>query len=116
MYMLRKEVYLDKYNECYKHVIVISPPPKEKILQNITKLVNREKLSPFKERSPCCPEAQCYYIVLNPQNKCDFLCIDQITLLFNYLFHNGFKIDTSVTKIMQLSNSTPDNLICFISK
>jgi hypothetical protein len=116
MYILKKEVYLDKYNKCYKHIIVISPPPKEKALLDISKLVNREKLSPFQELLPCCPEEQCYYVILNPTNKCEFLCIDQITLLFNYLFMKGFKIDTSVTKVMQQSSVKIDNLICFITK
>lgn len=116
MYILKKEVYLDRYNKCYKHIIVISPQPKGEALLNISKLVNREKLSPFQELSPCCPEDQCYYVILNPKNKCDFLCIDQITLLFNYLFNHGFKIDTSVTKVMQNSSVKIDNLICFITK
>jgi len=116
MYVIKKEVYLDKYNECYKNVLVISPKPKESALQQITRLTNREKLSPFQQRSPCCSEEQCYYIILNPINKCEFLCIEQITLLFNYLFMNGFKIDTSITKMMQKSDVKIDNLLCFISK
>jgi len=116
MYQLKAEVYLDKYNECYKKVIVLSPPPKDNALKQITKLVNREKLSPFQERSPCCPEDQCYYIVLNPKNMCEFLCVNQINLLFNYLLSNHYSIDTSVTKIMQDSDVKIKNLICFISK
>jgi hypothetical protein len=93
MYQLKAEVYLDRYNECYKKVIVI-----------------------FQERSPCCPEDQCYYIVLNPKQTCEFLCVNQINLLFNYLLSNGYSIDTSVTKIMQDSDVKIQNLICFISK
>ena len=69
MYLLKKEVYLDRFNECYKHVIVISPKPEGKFaLLEITKLVHREKLSPFQQRSACCPEDQCYYVILNPKN------------------------------------------------
>ncbi len=116
MHLLKQEVYLDRFNECYKNVIVITPPPKDKALLQIAKLVNREKLSPFQQQSPCCPEEQCYYIILNPRNKCEFLCIDQITLLFNYLFTKGYKIDTDTTKVMQMSNVKINNLICFISK
>jgi hypothetical protein len=116
MYQLKAEVYLDRYNECYKKVIVIFLPLKDKVLKHITKLTNREKLSPFQERSPCCPEDQCYYIVLNPKQTCEFLCVNQINLLFNYLLSNGYSIDTSVTKIMQDSDVKIQNLICFISK
>lgn len=115
MYILKKEVYLDHYNKCYKHIIVISPKPTEKALLEISKLVHREKLSPFQQISPCCPEEQCYYILLHPKTR-EFLCINQITILFNYLFENGFKIDTSVTEVMQQSSVKIKDLICFISK
>jgi len=116
MYQLKAEVYLDKYNECYKKVVVLSPPPQDQALIAITKLVNREKLSPFKQNSPCCPLPQCYYVVLDPHNLCEFICIEQIAALFTYLLENGYKIDTSATEIMQLSDVKIPNLICFISK
>ena len=63
MYQITSEVYLDKYNECYKKVLVIRPAPKDDILKKISKLVNTEKLSPFKDRSPCCSEDYCKYII-----------------------------------------------------
>ena len=47
MYQVSSDVYLDKYNECYKKVIVIRPAPQDDILK-ITKLVNTEKLFHFK--------------------------------------------------------------------
>jgi hypothetical protein len=116
MYQLKAEVYLDRHDECYKKVIVISPAPKDPQLRKISKLINRERLSIFQERSPCCPQDQCYYVILNPKNLCDFLCVDQINLLFSYLITNGYKIDSSITKIMQNSSVVIPNLICFFSK
>ena len=116
MYQLRSEVYLDTYDRCYKKVIVLSPPPKHHALQKITKLINRTPLSPFQATSPCCPQDQCYYIILDPTDLCNFLCIDQIGHLFNYLLEHNFKLDTSVTRIMQKSDVRIPNLICFISK
>jgi hypothetical protein len=116
MYQLKAEVYLDRHDECYKKVLVISPSPKDPKLRNISRLVNRERLSPFQERSPCCPIDQCYYVILNPNNLCDFLCVENINLLFSYLIANGYKIDSSITKIMLKSNVVIPNLICFFSK
>ena len=116
MYQLTSEPYLDTLNQCYKNVIVISPIPKHAALQKITKLVNRTKVSPFKALSPCCPQDQCYYIILDPNNLCEFLCIAQIINLFSYLSKHGFTINTNITKIMQKSEVRIPNLICFISK
>ena len=121
MYQLTSEVYLDKYNECYKKIIVIKPPPQEECLKKITKLTQTEKLSLFKDRSPCCSENNCKYIVCNPTIKqnncfCEFLCVQDIHLLFSYLMKHGFKINTDITKIMQKSEVKIKNLICFISK
>ena len=120
MYQITSEVYLDKYNECYKKVLVMRPAPKDDILKKISKLVNTEKLSPFKDRSPCCSEDYCKYIICNPNNSskcnCDFLCVKDIHIFFNYLLTNGYSINTDITKIMQKSDVKIKNLICFISK
>mgnify|MGYP003327167314 CR=1 FL=1 len=120
MYQLTSEVYLDKYNECYKKVIVLQPSPNDDVLKKITKLVNMEKLSPYKDRSPCCSNNSCKYIICNPNNNskcsCDFLCVKDIHLLFNYLISNGYSVNTDLTKIMQDSDVKIKNLICFISK
>lgn len=120
MYQLTSEVYLDKYNECYKKVIVIRPAPKDDILKKISKLVNFEKLSPFQDKSVCCSEDSCKYIICNPIHQiscnCEFLCVKDIHLLFNYLLSNGYTVNTDITKIMQKSDVKIKNLICFISK
>ena len=78
-----------------------------------------EKLSPFQDRSPCCSENNCKYLICHPNKlncKCEFLCIKDIYLLFNYLIKNGYKINTDITKIMQKSDLKIKNFICFISK
>jgi|TARA_B110000046_G_C12929137_1_gene370664 hypothetical protein len=116
MYQLTSEVYLDKYNKCYKKIIVITPQPQEPELKKITRLVNRDKLSPFQERSPCCPIDQCYYAVLNPNNLCELLCLNELPILFNYLVTNNFKIDYKMTKMLQGSDVKIRNLICYFYK
>ena len=116
MYQITSEIYLDRQNECYKKIIAIYPKPIEPSLQFITKLIQREKLSPFQERSPCCPLNHCIYAVVDPNDKCQLMCVNDITLLFSYLKLKGFKINSDITKIMQDSTVQIPNLICFISK
>tara|TARA_Y100000591_G_C21821891_1_gene694121 strand:+ start:1113 stop:1463 length:351 start_codon:yes stop_codon:yes gene_type:complete len=116
MYQLTSEVYLDKYSKCYKKIIVITPPPQEPELKKITRLINREKLSPFKERSECCSTEQCFYAVLNPNNMCEFLCLNELPILFNSLITNKYKIDYEMTKMLQNSDVKIRNLICYFYK
>ena len=115
-YQLKSEVLLFKREECYKKVITISPKPTDPSLNSITKLFNKEKLSPFQERSPCCPYDNCLYVVMDPNNKCEVLCVDQIHSLFAYLLKNGFSFNTDLTKIMLESQVQIKNLIAFITK
>ena len=116
MYQITGEVYLDRFNECYKKIIVISPKPTDPSLNSIIKLIKREKLSPFQERSNCCPLSDCINAFTYPNNKCELMCVNDISILFGYLISNGFIINTDVTKIMQDSNVKIPNLICFIQK
>ena len=115
MYQIKSEVYLDKFNECYKKIITIHPKPKNNKLNSMIKTISREKLSPFQENSTCCAQSKCIYAFINPSCKCELLCIDDIAILFNFLLSNGFKINTDITKIMLKSDVRIPNLICFIS-
>jgi hypothetical protein len=116
MYLIKSEVYLDKTNNCYKKILVISPSPQnDPYLLSITKLVNREKLSPYKQPEQCCSLPNCFYAFVNPCNKCELLCVDQIAILFSELSKN-YSINTNLTEIMQNSDVKINNLICFIEK
>ena len=110
MYILKRIAYLDKSDEMYKNIIAISPKPRERELLSITKLLNRESISPFKQSSGC------HHVILNPENTSELLYVDDITLLFNYIFANGFRIDNDTTKVLQHSCVKMDDLICFITK
>ena len=114
MYQITSEIYLDKFNKCYKKIIIISPNPPD-TLKSIIKTIPREKLSPYDESHPC-QTNRCLNAFVNPNEKCELLCVDQISILFQYLLANGFIINTDITKIMQDSDVKIPNLICFISK
>ena len=129
MYSLVSVPYYDHLTQCYKKVIKISPaPPANSPLNAIIKRVGPIRLSPFQVDSAfsgcggsgggCCSNlAQCCNLIITSiQNKHHLMCFDEIPSLFEFLIMNGFKIDTSITKMMQASNVKLSNdLICFFS-
>ena len=117
IYQIKKDIYYDSYNKCYKKLIVISPTPNfstEPYLQKITKLLHTEKISPYKINNNCCERENCKYAFIDEYNN--YLTINDLPHLFSLLTTNGFKIETEITKMMQDSSVKIKELICFISK
>ncbi len=113
MYALYKITFYDKHNQCYKNIIQINSKPLGP-LQNRIQKIHLPKLSPFKTNDLCCNENRCVYAIIN--NNKELMSIDELPKLFEFLVLNNYKIDTSVTKMMNQSKvqlSRP--LICFIS-
>ena len=125
MYSLVSIPYYNRVTQCYTKAIKINPlPPPESPLNAIIKRVGPIRLSPFQVDgafSGCggCDTnlAQCCNpLITSIRNKHHLMCIDEIPSLFEFLIMNGFKIDTSITKMMQASNVKLSNdLICFFS-
>ena len=131
MYSLVSVPYYDHLTQCYKKVIKISPaPPANSPLNTIIKRVGPIRLSPFQVDSAfsgcgggcggggCNTNLaqSCNILITSINNKNNLMCIDEIPSLFEFLLTNGFKIDTSITKMMQASNVKLSNdLICFFS-
>ena len=120
MYKISTKIYLDKIANCYRKILTISPPPNkdtDPILYKMTKLVRDEKLSPYKDISPCCDNNYCIFAFINTNScNCDLLCEDDIEFLYSTLIMNNYEIDTKLTKITKLSNIKSKNLLCFIKK
>ena len=134
MYSLVSVPYYDHLTQCYKKVIKINPiPPPNSPLNAIVKRVGNIRLSPFQVDSAfsgcggggggcggggCSSNLaqSCNVLITSINNKNHLMCIDEIPSLFEFLLTNGFKIDTSITKMMQASNVKLSNdLICFFS-
>ena len=113
VFQLNTEVYLDKCNKCYKTIIIINKMPADKALCSIIKTMRREKLSPFDVKSNCECISPCFFALMNPENKRELLCMDDIADLFCFLTDNGYKIEDKITKFMGKKQT---KLICFISK
>jgi hypothetical protein len=115
-YAISSQPYYDTRNECYKNIIIINKPPIGE-LTKIVKKITTPKISPFKQSTPCCPIKMCEYALYKIDTPCELMTIDDISDLFGFLTENGYKIDTSITKMMNTSQvkSTINKLVCYIS-
>ena len=118
MYQLVKKVYLDKQRGCYRDILVVTPKPEkaDTSLIPITRLLHRERLSPFDVNHECCQEEKCFYAELYPRNTCELLCLKDIAVFFSYILGKGYKLNTDVTRMMQDGEAYIKGLICFFSK
>ena len=122
MYSLVGAPFYDERNQCYKKIIRINKFPQGP-LQQIVKRVRSPRLSRFDVFSDNCGCANsnafnppCIFVLCNPLSPHQFLTVDELPELMSFLIDNGYKIDTSITKMLMKSNVKPSNdLICYIS-
>jgi len=116
-YMLSTRVFLDTFNQCYKNIVVINLPP-EGPIGKIVRRVQMPPLSPFNTPGPCLSKNSCALALLSLRGGCcGLMSDDEIPDLFSYLLSNGYRIDTSLTKMMNQSEvKINDNkILCFIT-
>jgi hypothetical protein len=125
--MLSTTVFLDTFNQCYKNIIVINLQP-EGPLGKIVRKINIPQLSPFNVHGNCSSKRGYNNCVFGLNSLKDFygkninntnclMCEDEIPDLFSFLMSNCYKIDTSLTKMMNKSDvKINDNkILCFIT-
>jgi hypothetical protein len=121
MYSLVGAPFYDERNQCYKKIIRINKFPQGPgPLQKIVKRVRSPRLSRFDVFSDRCGtnafNPPCIFVLCNPNAPHEFLTVDELPELMSFLLDNGYKIDTSITKMLMKSNVKPSNdLICYIS-
>ena len=121
MYSLVGAPFYDERNQCYKKIIRINKFPQGPgPLQQIVKRVRSPRLSRFDVFSNNCGinafNPPCIFVICNPLSPHEFLTVDELPELMSFLIDNGYKIDTSITKMLMKSNVKPSNdLICYIS-
>jgi hypothetical protein len=116
--------YLDKYNECYKNIITISAIPQGPC-SKLIKRINLPILSPFKNNSPCNKIKTCCLGLTSPKefpNCCNdnLMVVDDVPNLISFLLENNYKVDTSITKMLNQSEirfetNNGNKLICLIT-
>lgn len=121
-FALFSQPYLDRINQCYKNIVVINNKP----AGPIGKFVRRTPfpiLSPFKQPGPCSPTEKCGLALTSlNDNKCcnELMTVDEVPDLMTYLMTNGYKVDTSLTKMFNTSDirfqtNNANKLICFVT-
>ncbi len=121
MYSLVGAPFYDERNQCYKKIIRINKfPSGSGPLHQIVKRVRSPRLSHFDVFSDGCGSnafnPPCIFVICNPNVPHQFLTVDELPELMSFLIDNGYKIDTSITKMLMKSNVKPSNdLICYIS-
>jgi hypothetical protein len=124
---LFSQPYLDIYNQCYKNIVVVNLPPQGP-LGNLVRRVNFPPLSEFKQPGPCTPLKLCGYALMT-LGGCNMGCgktgenlmsADEVPDLISFLVSNGYKVDTSITKMFNTSDirfdaNTGNKLICFVT-
>jgi len=129
-YTLFSRPYLDTYNQCYKNIVTINLPPKGP-LADIVRRIRFAPLSTFKQPGPCSRINDCGLVLTtlrhcfnnnsyNNSCNCDLMVVDEVPDLFSFLLSNGYKIDTSLTKMMNNSTinfqtNNSDKIIAFIT-
>jgi len=109
------EPYLNSYYQSYQNIITLSGMPKGP-LANMVTMMSPPKLSSFQNTSVFNNNPfNCMYVLLRypinsgkSHSKCGdyFMTADDIPSVFSYLVENGYKIDSSLTKMLYKSPVT----------
>lgn len=126
---LFSEPYLDTYNKCYKNIVTVNLPPDGPLMRYVRK-VNFPPLSEYKQPGPCTPYKQCGLALtslgMNGTGGCcgkfgeNLMTVDDVPDLISFLVSNGYKVDTSITKMfngsdVRFNSNTGNKLICFLT-
>ena len=120
VYTISMTPYYDERNQCYKNILIINTMPSAPF-NSIVKQINMPKLSEFQTYDNCCsPFKRCVYAIYKVGNDhakscCELMTPDNIPELYNFLLTNGYKIDSSLTKMMNGSDVKMTNkLLCYV--
>jgi predicted lipase len=120
-YMISTQVYLDPYDQQYRNIVIINLMP-EGPLKRFVRRAQMPLLSPFSSSSSSSYSQRntCVFALTNLRGRFsrdNFMCDTEIPDLFSFLMSNGYKIDTSLTKMMNSSDFRLNNnkIICFIT-
>ena len=110
LYNLYSYIYLDKLIQQYRKIITINKIP-DGPLQQYVKYIKNEKRSIFEVDT--LNRNNCLYAIINPITK-DYLDIEDISELFEFLINNDYIIDNQINKIMYKNKNLNKEFICSI--
>lgn len=118
-FALYNQPYLDTYQQCYLNIVTVNVVPQGP-LKRIVRKVQLPPLSVFKEPGPCSRTALCGLALTSWTGCSGLMLVDEVPELFNFLLMNEYTIDTSITKMMNMSDTrfqtnNANKLICFVT-
>lgn len=121
---LSSQPYLDRINQCYKNIVTINLMPQGPLAQFVRR-IQFPPLSEFKQPGPCSHINTCGLALISLNNVCakncsNLMVVDEVPDLMSFLLSNGYKIDTSITKMFNTSDirfqtENANKLICFVT-
>jgi hypothetical protein len=116
MYTLTVQPYYDKNSQNYINIIRINMIP-EGPLRLFVRRLNQQPLSIFqKNNNNNYAINSCIFALISLSGN-GYMNPNEIPNLFSFLTTNGYKIDTSITKMMNTSEIRLENqnILCFFS-
>jgi len=105
---INSSIFLDQITGDYKKILVTNLLPKNTLFKSIIKTMVIPRPSPFEPVK----STKCNYVIMNPDDKKEFLTLDNLGILFNFLTENGFTLHTSFNDTIKHN----PNFICYVSK
>ena len=118
VYTILSYVYLDKIEKCYRKILICKNKPNtEEPFNTIIKSIPREKKSPYENFYCCEPLPHCVHAILNPNNKLQFLSVDNIDILFNFFLENRYKKKKKMTHLLMKTKTYKNkDIVCMVSR
>jgi len=118
-FVLYSRPYLNPLDQCYQNIVTINVIPNGP-LRRFVRRIRFYPLSEFKINDCENNRDKCGLAVLSLHNNNDFMTVNEIPDLFSFLLSNRYKIDTSLTKMMNSSDirfqtNNANKIICFVS-
>ena len=122
-YALYSQPYLTNYgyNGCYRNIITINLFP----LGPLGRMICKTKFNPLSHfqtiDSVCDLRKRCGLALRSLRSGCELMSVEELPDLYAFLLSNGYKIETSLTKMTNSSKIVLNNgnnnaeLICFFS-
>ena len=114
VYALYRQPYFDTKQQTYKNTITIDARPPGPL----GKIVRQIKISLAPHQNPDC-QPKCAWAFLSLNGSCTLMTVGELPQLFMFLLSNGYKVDTSITKMLNdgdIRMQPGNNLIAFITK
>jgi hypothetical protein len=116
-FLLSSRPYLDPYNydQSYRNIVIINGVPRGP-LRTFVRRVQFLPLSKFKEPY----DDKCGLALQSLRGGGCFMSVDEVPELFSFLLSHGYKIDTSLTKMMILTDvrfdtTNANKMIAFVT-